>query len=396
MKSYRTFLIIFGLLLTVYIVAELNRPQPIDWTVTLSKDDKNPYGAYVLYDRLKDVFPTSSIIAQREPIYNTLHNQDIQHAAYIVVAPFFGAAETDVKELLKFVHKGNYVFLSADKINKKLMDTLGLERQDFAELFSKDSTSLNLVNPVLKADTNYRFKKFAVDETFSSLNKDDSTVILGVTHNNKPNFIKVNIGEGAFFVHAAPLSFSNYFMLFNNNNQYVAKAMSYLPKDVQTIYWDEYYKQGRSGPATPLRFFLGNEWLRWALRISIAGMILFVLVEMKRRQRIIPVIQPLRNTTLDFVRTVAAVYFGQKDNRSIANNKFHYWMQHVRSRYYVQTNVLDEAFVKMLSKKSGVEEQQIQQIVDIYDEVRSSRNITDGMLLELNKRIEQFYTSSKI
>jgi hypothetical protein len=380
----------------LYIIAELNRPKPIDWTVTLSKDDKNPYGAYILYDRLKDIFPSTTITAQREPIYNTLHNRNIQNAAYVVVAPFFGAAETDVRELLKFVHKGNYVFLSADKISKTLMDTLGLERQDFTELFSKDSTSLNLVNSTLKADTNYGFKKFTIDETFSQLRKKDSTVILGITQNNKPNFVKINVGAGAFFVHSAPLSFSNYFMLFNNNNEYVSKAMSYLPKDIETLYWDEYYKQGRTGPSTPLRFFLSNEWLRWALRISIVGMILYVLVEMKRRQRIIPVIEPFKNTTLDFVKTVAAVYFGQKDNRSIAYNKFNYWMQYIRQRYYLQTSILDDSFVKLLSKKSGVGEQEIQQIVDIYDEVKSSRNVTDSMLLELNRRIELFYTSSKI
>ncbi len=377
-------------------MAELNRPKPINWKVTISKDDKNPYGGYILYDRLKDVFPSSTIISQQEPVYNILHNKEVQNAAYILVGPFFGAPETDVKELLKFAEKGNYVFLSASEVSKKLMDTLGLNRQEFTEFFSKDSTTLNLVNPSLRSDTNYGFKKFAVDDTFSELRKDDSTVILGVTHTNKPNFVKVNIGSGAFYVHASPLCFSNYFMLFNNNHDYVSKAVSYLPKDVQTIYWDEYYKGGRSGPKTPLRFFLGNEWLRWALRISIIGMILYVLVEMKRRQRIIPIIEPLRNTTLDFVRTVAGVYFGQKDNRSIANNKFQYWMQHVRKRYYIQTTVLDGEFVKHLSKKSGVDEQQVQQIVDVYEEVRSSRNVTDAKLLQLNKRIEHFYTSSKI
>jgi len=53
-------------------------------------------------------------------------------------------------------------------------------------------------------------------------------------------------------------------------------------------------------------------------------------------------------------------------------------------------------FVKNLSKKSGVDEQQVQQIIDVYEEVRSTRNVTDAMLLELNKRIEIFYTSSKI
>ena len=38
---------------------------------------------------------------------------------------------------------------------------------------------------------------------------------------------------------------------------------------------------------------------------------------MKRKQRIIPVIEPLKNSTVDFVHTVASVYFNAKDNWNI-------------------------------------------------------------------------------
>ncbi|MEJ7677787.1 MAG: hypothetical protein WKG06_07955 [Segetibacter sp.] len=65
----------------------------------------------------------------------------------------------------------------------------------------------------------------------------------------------------------------------------------------------------------------------------LAGLLLYVLFEMKRRQRIIPVITPLKNSTLDFVKTVASVYYNEKDNNGIADKKVNYFLEFVRSRF---------------------------------------------------------------
>jgi len=47
-KGYFKFLLAFGLLFVIYVIAEINRPQAVDWTITLSKDDKNPYGGFIV------------------------------------------------------------------------------------------------------------------------------------------------------------------------------------------------------------------------------------------------------------------------------------------------------------------------------------------------------------
>ncbi|HEX6915135.1 MAG TPA: DUF4350 domain-containing protein, partial [Chitinophagaceae bacterium] len=360
-----------------------------------SKDDKNPFGSYILYDRLHDLFPSASLLSLREPAYNLLHDRDIRNAAYVVVAPSFRAGEADISELLKFVEMGNYVFVSAGRVSDKLLDTLGIEKDDFVPFLTSDSTSYNFTNPALRSEQDYIARRSVAGQYFRSLNKKDSTIILGVSRGNNPNFIKVEVGSGAFLVHAAPLVFSNYSMLSDKNYEYVAKAFSYLPVAVNTVYWDEYYKQGRTGPQTPLRFILSNEWLRWALRLSIVAMVVFALVEMKRRQRIIPVIEPLRNTTVDFVKTVSAVYLSQHDNRGIAHNLLQYWMQHVRQRYYIQTNELNEEFIQALHRKSGVDENIIRELAGLVYDIPREYEVTDTMLLELNRRLDEFYTLSK-
>ena len=70
MKGNRKFIFLFIALFTVYVVAELNRPKPLDWTVTLAKTDKNPFGGYIIFNRLKDLVPSSRVTATTNPIYN--------------------------------------------------------------------------------------------------------------------------------------------------------------------------------------------------------------------------------------------------------------------------------------------------------------------------------------
>ena len=70
MKGYKKFIIAFIAIVTIYIVAEMNRPRPFNWELTLSKDDKDPYGGYILYQQLKDLFPRAEIKSYRLPVYN--------------------------------------------------------------------------------------------------------------------------------------------------------------------------------------------------------------------------------------------------------------------------------------------------------------------------------------
>jgi hypothetical protein len=387
-------MIVFGLLLVIYIVAEANKPTPINWKISLSKDDKNPYGGYVLYNQLKDLFPKALLQSYRLPVYNQLNNYSGKGTAYILISGQFSLSGNDFDEMKNYVAQGNYVFASAVNFSKKFTDSLGFKTFSRVSLLKEDSTSVNFVNPSLKNPANFVFKKSTIDEYFSKFDTAKS-VILGVNNNGQPNFIKIVHGAGAFYVHSAPLCFSNYFMVYGNNAEYTAKALSYVPKDVQKIYWDEYYKLGPGGATTPLRFFLSNEFMRWALRLAILGLLIYVLFEMKRRQRVIPVITPLRNTTLDFIKTVSSVYFNQKDNSSIASKKVNYFLEYVRQRFYLQTQNLDENFIQQLSRKSGVEKGNVDYLVQLVGEVNSGYAVSDKLLLTLNHQIENFYKQAQ-
>ena len=389
MKGSRNFIIIFSVLFVLYIVAELNKPKPVDWTVSISKTDKNPYGGFVIFNQLTNIFPHTDIQSFRTPVYNQLHNSLETNTAYFVIGPAFKPSVNDLAALKKYVRKGNYVITSADMFDQPFLDSFGLETAALMSLKLNDSSGVNFVNPALKTPRNYTFPKAAIGQFFSKIDT-AKTIILGINNKNKPVYIKIPFGKGAFFLHADPICFSNYFLLSKNNASYTAKALSYIPVNVSKIYWDEFYKSGPEGATTPLRFFLSNEYLRWAIRLAVISLLLYIFFEMKRRQRIIPVITPLANSTLDFAKTVAAVYFNEKNNNVIADKKISHFLDYVRNRFYITAHLPDEDFAEQLQRKSGVDKEQVSNLVNLLATLPVQTNVTDNMLMDLDRSIDNF------
>jgi predicted nucleic acid-binding protein len=103
----------------------------------------------------------------------------------------------------------------------------------------------------------------------------------------------------------------------------------------------------------------------------------------------IPVIQPLHNSSVDFVRTIGRLYFQQKDHKNLARKIIAHFLEHVRNTYNISTSVLDEAFITKLSYKSGISREEIQELAYEIKYVEESPSITEDELLSLSKRIEK-------
>jgi hypothetical protein len=195
------------------------------------------------------------------------------------------------------------------------------------------------------------------------------------------------------YFNASPLLFTNYGLLQPKGVNYAAIALSNL-KTTDNILWDEYYTQGRSGEESMMRVFLQNPMLKSAFYIALFSLLAFVLYEMKRRQRIIPIIEPLNNTAVDFANVVGQVYYEQRNNHNIAEKKMVYFLEFVRAQYYLKTNQLDDEFTRTLAQKSGLEMPVVQKLIWQFITIKNGQQVSDKELIELNRNIEQFYTQS--
>lgn len=178
-------------------------------------------------------------------------------------------------------------------------------------------------------------------------------------------------------------------MLYRNNNEYAARALSYLP--VRDTIWDEYYKIGKLQIRTPLRYVLSQEPLRWAYYLSVAGVLMFIFFQGKRRQRAIPLRAPKTNTSLEFVETVGRLYFQAGDHRKLASKKTAFFFEYLRTRFYLNTNNLGEEFVLRVAEKSGVAAQEMRALFEQIQNLHNKHWLSEAELLALNRALENFY-----
>ena len=103
--------------------------------------------------------------------------------------------------------------------------------------------------------------------------------------------------------------------------------------------------------------------MKWAFWLLLLLFMLIYLIESKRKERMIPVIAPVRNTSLDFVRTIGRLYYQRKDNLNLANKMSVHFLGHVRSKYNLQTSFLDQEFTDRLTYKSGYNKEAVIKIL---------------------------------
>lgn len=394
MKDLRLYLVIGFSLLAFYLIAQYYKPKPTNWDVTLSKNDKIPFGTYVLYNRLHDLFPGSVVKYNRDAPYNTFTETDVNRGNYILIAQRIYIDEYDFEELRKYMEEGNNVFIAGFYLGAYLTDSLKLKVNSENKFDRNAKVPVHFVNAALDSTKKYTFNKGIGEQYFSRFDS-SKAVVLGVNNKGHANYIKYNYGKGSLYLLASPMYFTNYNMLKPEGAEYAAKVLSYLPV-MPEIIWDEFSSQGEyHGNDSPIRFFLTNKSLRWAYLISIFSLILFVLYNIKRRQRIIPTIAPLENTSAEFAKVIGQVYYHQHDNANISKKKITYFLEDVRAKYAIKTNSLNEEFAELLNAKSGVQRELINELLKQFLQIQSAIKVSDQQLISLNKNIEQFQHQSK-
>ena len=203
--------------------------------------------------------------------------------------------------------------------------------------------------------------------------------------------LKVNYGSGSFIFHLQPVTFTNYNILKEENQTYIEAALGYIPEN--NIYYKSKNKVGKNLGNSKLRFILSKDALRYAWYLGLISLLLFIIFNAKRKQRIVKVITPHKNTTVAFIKTIGNLYYETKDHNNLITKKVTYFLEHVRRTYFVDTQILDDKFVKNLALKTSKKPEDIKTLVNKIAYLRAKQNCTEQDLLDLNSLIEDFYNS---
>jgi len=214
------------------------------------------------------------------------------------------------------------------------------------------------------------------------------TTVIAKNDYQKPVTIRISWGKGNIILNSTPLAFTNIYLLPEKNNEFASTTLSYLPKT--NVHRTEFYHLGRMESSSPLRYILTNEPLRWAYYLTIAAILIFMIFEAKRKQRIIPVIKPLANTSLEFVSTVGNLYYQNGDHKNMAEKKINFLLDQIRTKYLLRTHEFNVEFINILASKSGNNSEEVQSLFRTITFIQSTTVISAGQLMDLNQKIEKF------
>jgi len=120
------------------------------------------------------------------------------------------------------------------------------------------------------------------------------------------------------------------------------------------------------------------------------GLLLFVVFRARREQRIIPVIEPLKNSSIEFAQTVGALYHQNKDFTNIINKKLTYFFEYLRSHHYIDTNQPVEKLITELATKSGKSLEETKVLLTYIQLLKNKAIHTEVESIELSKKITAF------
>lgn len=392
-RSYKIILGALLVLLAMLIFLEANQKDPVNWYPSYSITDKIPQGTFVFYESLEKVAKVEQV---NIPPFEFLEDTTTT-GTYFFLNASVGIDAAELNKLLKWVEKGNTAVISAIYVSYPLLDTLKITNdQKIRKNGLENIPQYNFANKDLRSEKYYEFNRDHTLEYFDSLNgkqqkvlgiakvKDDNSV----QNDSLANFVESKFGEGRFLLHSSPQAFTNYFLLEGENFEYAEKFLAYL--DLQkTIYWDNHYKNGKIIHTSPLYILLSNRYFKWAYYFVIIATILFIFFEGKRKQKSIPVVDPLRNQTYDYTRTIAGMYLDQKDYRTIA--------QKIRDQFFIflqkefKINVKEQKnYRQLIEQQTKISSEEIDLLFDQIKALEVKPSVTKKDIEALNRLIIQF------
>lgn len=395
-KGNRKYIWLFAAVFLIVMAGQYLIPKPIDWRRTYQHKDKIPFGSYAIFNLLDSTF-FKTVSVNKQTLYN-LDNTNPVNSTLFIADTRITFNSSDLKALFSFLNKGNDVFIATCDFEGKLADTFKVETQmrfyPWFELpdslLSKDGMRLKLLAGNARTNV-YTYNKVSFDYEFRNFDTTRFSV-LSVNEDNQPVLIKGKVGKGHLYLMSVPDVFGNFYIVDHPNRLYAYSILSLM--EHPNLIWDEYYKTYNVKKDSFLKFILSSDALYAAWMLLLFTLILYMLFEGRRRQRPIPEITPVSNTTLEFVNVISHVYFNSKNHKHIAEERIRYFYEDVRRRFTVPTHTIDDSFFLLLHQLSGVAYADVKQLFSYCERLKKFADLNEPELLELNRLITNFNKNS--
>lgn len=389
----------------------------INWQPGLSEKGNLPYDCRIARESLPYYFPQATIQSLNKSFRYShmgaaMWADEADSTSLLILAGLdFFIGDQEWADLKAYIAQGHEVLLFCSRMDELVEQDLRLRK-----LVSMEEQPLNnYYKGTENRDLLYlsnRGRSFGYQgrslEGYFELDMEDALVadttdyyfgwpeILGTRRDDQktPNFLRFPFGDGHLTLHAAPLVLSNYFLLQGDNRNYLDGLMHQLPPNINRVYWQSYHRRQRQG--NELSVLWRHPATRWAILLAVFTLLLYVLFEMKRRQRIIPVIPRPENTSVQFATTIGQLYFHQQDHRNLAVKMWQHFQDWLRQTHNLETPAMpDRSFARRLEGRTGQPAEQVTLLLDRVQQLQEEHYaFGEHDLRAFYSLLQSFYTGN--
>ena len=383
-KTFKIYAVLFIIILFVMALFELNKKPVLDWRKNFDTEKKTPFGLFIFNQESRQLFHEKLEKVNVSPY--SYYQKDGKKKPHNILIIQKKLDEVSWQYIMNEVSAGSDVMWFTNETTAKLRDTLGFrfktvsyEKEYYLQLTDEKLTNNRLLidkSPENKGFSYIRNDIKVLGKTLHKADENESSI--------NADFVKIRFGKGHFYIHSEPLILTNYYLL-KSKNKYVESVLSYLPNR-ETVWFME---NDVPLSMSPMRFILSNPSLKYAWYLLLFGLLIFVFFNAKRKQRIVPISEPLKNTSLDFIRSIGNLYLQEGDFHEMMAKKAQYFLNKVRMDLMIDTANLDEQFINKLHLKTGKNIELITEAVELIKKGQSPyASVMKEDLIRMNKLLD--------
>lgn len=367
-----------------------------NWNYSLDKNSTEPYGLYLAYDQLKQIYPN----AEKETIYDFNEyvsenrgssSYDKKYTLLISITDRIQLNKEEAEDLYVYVSNGGVVLMISDDFSSEIDSVFDIESKSKTMRYpfkKKDSVS---TYDILWDDEWHSYQidlPFAVDY----FKQDSGWGMRKVDDKWQPNVIARDIGDGQIVFSNSPEMFTNYALLKDSNIGYYEKFLSSFGRGTYYIKWfsKKDLRAKRNRAESNFMELLKQKPYRYAFFTLLAMALLFLLFETRRRQREVSVVPPVINDSLSFTETIGQLYYGEKDNRNLAGKMIRYYLEHIRTSYNIPTTHLNEELAHKLARKLNKSNTDVEHFIIYLQNNLAAGNLSEDSIKKLYKTLKNY------
>ena len=375
-----------------------------NWEVKFMPFDKDPRGTYLFHRILQTHIGKNDLYVANTPdqLDSILH-MNRKPKTYLFVGNIFGMESKLIDSVYLEIQKGSDLFLSfhqiTENITEKFFDELDFRSDyDDNQFVYTPRGKYQLYNFYQKDTVAFEWLAFGDVATFGNSRSLSSFMEMD-------NFIEIDLRKGKAYFHTNPNMFYNYQLKRNDGFRYTRYVVDYLPQNQDVVLLelgrmpdnqgaedtdDQTGPEGKKDDSY-LKFLLQDPYLRTALLLLIAGVILYVIFRSRRKRPTVPFIGKKKDMTLAFAETITSIYFAKRNPYGLLQVQRKNFYANIQKHFFVDLNRREgDRELIILSEKSNKPLEEIKTLVKIL-ETKEASAVTEQTITDVAKKQRAFY-----